>query len=165
MDSQLDMQDMKKLFILLLLIIAINTQGQNNYMNNDEIQSFLDSMIVHKDQFVGKTMGVIYNLFDQARLPMRYFSIGETSPWIDSEGKSFLTDVILYSETLEDMNDGKEYYDIRFELDIPKIDAGAFYRSLPTDSYSIWWNAFKQRTMDMPIKDIRYFRDIMPMHF
>ncbi len=154
---------MKKLFILLLLIIAINTQGQNNYMSNNEIQSFLDSMIVHKNQFIGKTMGEIYQLFEQVRLPIRYFSIDETSPWIDPEGKSYLTDAILYTEDLEDMNDGKEYFEIRFELDIPKIDSGVFYRSLPAETYNIWWNAFKQQTTLMPIKDIWFSRDILPI--
>ena len=154
---------MKKLFILLLLIIAINTQGQNNYMTNDEIQEFLDSMIVHKNQFIGKTMGDIYLLFEQVRLPIRYFSIDETSAWIDPDGKTYLTDVILYTEDLEDMNDGKESFEIRFELDIPKIDSGLFYRSIPAETYNMWWNAFKQQTTLMPIKDIWFSRDILPI--
>ena len=121
---------MKKIFIILSLFTALQLQAQeqNNYMNNDEIQSFLDSMIVHKNQFIGKTMGDIYLLFEQVRLPIRYFSIDETSAWIDPDGKTYLTDVILYTEDLEDMNDGKEYFEIRFELDIPKIDSGLFYR-------------------------------------
>ena len=45
-------------------------------MTNDEIQSFLDSMIVHKNQFIGKTMGDIYQLFEQVRIPIRHFSSG-----------------------------------------------------------------------------------------
>lgn len=133
-------------------------------MTNDEIQSFLDSMIVHKDQFIGKTMGDIYLLFEQVRLPMRHFSVENTSPWIDSEGKSYLTSVILFTETLEDMDDGIEYFDIRFELNIPKIETGVFFRSLPSDTYSIWWNAFKQQTKEMEIKDIFYQKLILPLH-
>ena len=131
----------------------MQAQEQNNYMTNNEIQSFLDSMIVHKNQFIGKTRGEIYQLFEQVRLPMRHFSVENTSPWIDSEGKSYLTSVILFTETLEDMDDGIEYFDIRFELNIPKIETGVFFRSLPSDTYSIWWNAFKQQTMEMEIKD------------
>ena len=60
--------------------MQLHAQEQNYYMTNNEIQSFLDSMIVHKDQFIGKTMGEIYLLFEQVRLPMRHFSYGETSP-------------------------------------------------------------------------------------
>ena len=107
-------------------------------MTNNEIQSFLDSMIVHKDQFIGKTMGDIYQLFEQVRLPMRHFSFDETSCWIDSVGKSYLTSVILFTENLEDMNEGKEYFDIRFELDIPKIEPKSIFRMLPSDTYNIW---------------------------
>ena len=68
---------MKRLIIILLLFTALQLQAQeqNNYMTNDEIQSFLDSMIVHKDQFIGKTMGDIYQLFEQVRLPMRHFPL------------------------------------------------------------------------------------------
>ena len=156
---------MKRLIIILLLFTAmqLHAQGQNNYMTNDEIQSFLDSMIVHKNQFIGKTMGDIYLLFEQVRIPMRHFSIEKTSPWIDPNGKSYLKSIILYTETLEDMDDGLEYFDIRFELDIPKIETGEFFRSLPSDSYNIWWNAFKQRTTLMPIKDIWFSRDILPI--
>ena len=67
---------MKRILLLLSLITSLNifAQVQNNYMTNDEIQSFLDSMIVHKDQIVGKKMGDIYNLFDLARVPLRHFS-------------------------------------------------------------------------------------------
>ena len=157
---------MKRLIIILLLFTAmqLHAQGQNNYMTNDEIQEFLDSMIVHKNQFIGKTMGDIYLLFEQVRLPMRHFSVENTSPWIDSEGKSYLTSVILFTETLEDMDDGIEYFDIRFELNIPKIETGVFFRSLPSDTYSIWWNAFKQQTMEMEIKDFFYQKLILPLH-
>ena len=156
---------MKKIFIILSLFTALQLQAQeqNNYMTNNEIQSFLDSMIVHKNQFIGKTMGDIYLLFEQVRLPIRYFSIDETSAWIDPDGKTYLTDVILYTEDLEDMNDGKEYFEIRFELDIPKIDSGLFYRSIPAETYNMWWNAFKQQTTLMPIKDIWFSRDILPI--
>ena len=146
---------MKMIFLLFILFVVVEMQAQeqNNYMTNNEIQSFLDSMIVHKNQFIGKTRGEIYQLFEQVRLPMRHFSVENTSPWIDSEGKSYLTSVILFTETLEDMDDGIEYFDIRFELNIPKIETGVFFRSLPSDTYSIWWNAFKQQTMEMEIKD------------
>ena len=126
------------LFIMIFTTLDLHAQVQNNYMTNDEIQSFLDSMIVHKNQFIGKTRGEIYQLFEQVRLPMRHFSVENTSPWIDSEGKSYLTSVILFTETLEDMDDGMEYFDIRFELNIPKIETGVFFRSLPSDTYSIW---------------------------
>ncbi len=46
---------MKRLIIILSLFTALQLQAQeqNNYMTNDEIQSFLDSMIVHKNQFIG----------------------------------------------------------------------------------------------------------------
>ena len=157
---------MKRILLLLSLITSLNifAQEQNNYMTNNEIQSFLDSMIVHKDQFIGKTMGDIYLLFEQVRLPMRHFSFDETSCWIDSVGKSYLTSVILFTENLEDMNEGKEYFDIRFELDIPKIEPKSIFRMLPSDTYNIWWNAFKQQTSEMPIKDILYYRIILPMH-
>ena len=130
---------MKRLIIILLLFTALQLQAQeqNNYMTNDEIQSFLDSMIVHKDQFIGKTMGDIYQLFEQVRLPMRHFSFDETSCWIDSVGKSYLTSVILFTENLEDMNEGKEYFDIRFELDIPKIEPKSIFRMLPSDTHNI----------------------------
>ena len=156
---------MKRLIIILSLFTAmqLHAQVQNNYMTNDEIQSFLDSMIVHKNQIVGKTMGYIYDLFQHVRIPMRHFSIEKTSPWIDPNGKSYLKSIILYTETLEDMDDGLEYFDIRFELDIPEIETGEFFRSLPSDSYNIWWNAFKQRTTLMPIKDIWFSRDILPI--
>lgn len=131
---------MKRILLLLSLITSLNifAQEQNNYMTNNEIQSFLDSMIVHKDQFIGKTMGDIYQLFEQVRLPMRHFSFDETSCWIDSVGKSYLTSVILFTENLEDMNEGKEYFDIRFELDIPKIEPKSIFRMLPSDTYNIW---------------------------
>ncbi len=144
--------------------MQLHAQVQNNYMTNDEIQEFLDSMIVHKNQFIGKTMGDIYLLFEQVRIPMRHFSVEDTSPWIDPEGKSYLTSVILFTETLEDMDDGIEYFDIRFELNIPKIETGVFFRSLPSDTYSIWWNAFKQQTMEMEIKDFFYQKLILPLH-
>ena len=157
---------MKKIFLLFILFVVVEMQAQeqNNYMTNNEIQAFLDSMIVHKNQFIGKTMGEIYQLFEQARLPMRHFSFDETSCWIDSVGKSYLTSVILFTEKLEDMNEGKEYFDIRFELDIPKIEPKSIFRMLPSDTYNIWWNAFKQQTSEMPIKDILYYRIILPMH-
>lgn len=160
------MHNMKKITFIFCLFIAVNlhAHGQSDYMVNDEIQSFLDSMIVHKDQFIGKTMGDIYQLFEQVRLPMRHFSFDETSCWIDSVGKSYLTSVILFTENLEDMNEGKEYFDIRFELDIPKIEPKSIFRMLPSDTYNIWWNAFKQQTSEMPIKDILYYRIILPMH-
>ena len=157
---------MKKIFLLFILFVVVEMQAQeqNNYMTNDEIQEFLDSMIVHKNQFIGKTMGDIYQLFEQVRLPMRHFSFDETSCWIDSVGKSYLTSVILFTENLEDMNEGKEYFDIRFELDIPIIEPKSIFRMLPSDTYNIWWNAFKQQTSEMPIKDILYYRIILPMH-
>lgn len=158
---------MKRLLIILSFTIALgaHAQTQSKYMSNNEIQAYLDTLVAHKEELKGKTMGYFYQKFEQVGLPMRYFGIDETSPWIDPEGKSYLTDAVLYTEELEDMNDGKEYFDIRFELDIPKIDSGAFYRSLPDDTYERWWNAFKQQTMNMPIKDIRYFRDILPLNF
>ena len=157
---------MKRLIIILLLFTAmqLHAQVQNNCMTNDEIQSFLDSMIVHKNQIIGKSMGDVYSMFEQVRIPMRHFSVEDTSPWIDPEGKSYLTSVILFTETLEDMNDGIEYFDIRFELNIPKIETGVFFRSLPSDTYSIWWNAFKQQTMEMEIKDFFYQKLILPLH-
>ncbi len=164
MDSQLNAYEMKRIIFILSLFTALqlHAQEQNNYMTNDEIQSFMDSMIVHKDQFIGKAMGDIYLLFEQVRIPVRHFSFGETSPWIDPEGKSYLKSIILYTETLEDMDEGKEYFDIKIYLEIPKIETGLFFRSLPSDNYNIWWNAFKQQTSDMEIKEIRYKRLILP---
>ncbi len=157
---------MKKIFLLFILFVVVEMQAQeqNNYMTNNEIQSFLDSMIVHKNQIIGKSMGDVYSMFEQVRIPMRHFSVEDTSPWIDPEGKSYLTSVILFTETLEDMDDGIEYFDIRFELNIPKIETGVFFRSLPSDTYSIWWNAFKQQTMEMEIKDFFYQKLILPLH-
>ena len=37
---------------MLFTAMQLHAQGQNNYMTNDEIQSFLDSMIIYKNQFV-----------------------------------------------------------------------------------------------------------------
>ena len=161
------MHEMKRLIIILSLFTAmqLHAQVQNNYMNNDEIQSFLDSMIVHKNQFIGKTMGEIYQLFEQARIPIRHFSYGETSPWIDPEGKCFLESIGLYTETIEEMNKGKEYFDIRIYLNISNIETDDIFMNMPSDTWSIWWNTFKQRTAEIHIKDIKYYRDIMPLHF
>lgn len=156
---------MKRILLILSLITTLNlhAQGQNNYLTNNEIQAILDTMIVHKNQIIGKTMGDIYLLFEQVGIPMRHFSIEKTSPWIDKEGKSYLQSVILYTETLEDMDDGIEYFDIRFELNIPKIETGELFRSIPSDTYNVWWNAFKYRTSDMKIRNFRYQRLILPL--
>lgn len=157
---------MKKIFIILSLFTALQLQAQeqNNYMTNDEIQSFLDSMIVHKDQIVGKKMGDIYNLFDLARVPLRHFSYEGTSCWIDPDGNSYLESAILFTETLEDMDEGKEYFDIRFDLDIPKLEMREFEDSMPSNTWEIFWISFKQRTQDMEIKDFSYQRLILPLH-
>ena len=158
---------MKSLVIIISLLscMQLQAQVQNNYMTNDEIQSFLDSMIVHKNQFIGKTMGEIYQLFEQARIPIRHFSYGETSPWIDPEGKCFLESIGLYTETIEEMNKGKEYFDIRIYLNLSNIETDDIFMNMPSDTWSIWWNTFKQRTAEIHIKDIKYYRDIMPLHF
>ena len=159
--------NMKRVFLLIMIFttLDLHAQGQNNYMTNDKIQEFLDSMIVHKNQFIGKTMGEIYQLFEQVRLPMRHFSYGETSPWVDPEGKTYLTSVLLYSESLEGMNDGKEYFDIIFELDIPKLEIGVFEDSMSSETWEIFWISFKQRTMNMEIKKISFRRLTLPLHF
>ena len=87
---QHNVQDMKKIFLLFILFVVVEMQAQeqNNYMTNNEIQSFLDSMIVHKNQIIGKSMGDVYSMFEQVRIPMRHFSVEDTRPWIDTEGKS-----------------------------------------------------------------------------
>ena len=145
--------------------MQLHAQEQNYYMTNNEIQSFLDSMIVHKDQFIGKTMGEIYLLFEQVRLPMRHFSYGETSPWVDPEGKSYLTSILLYIETLEDMNDGKEYFNITIELDIPNLEIGVFEDSMSSETWELFWISFKQRTMNIEIKNISFKKLTLPLHF
>ena len=45
---------MKSLVIIISLLscMQLQAQVQNNCMTNDEIKSFLDSMIIYKNQFV-----------------------------------------------------------------------------------------------------------------
>ena len=62
------------------------------------------------------------------------------------------------------MDEGKEYFDIRFDLDIPKLEMREFEDSMPSNTWEIFWISFKQRTQDMEIKDFSYQRLILPLH-
>lgn len=158
---------MKRLLLILSLTIALNihAQEQSNYMSNNEIQAFLDTLVANKEELKGKTMEYFYLMFELTKLPLRHFSYDVTSPWIDPEGISYLTSVLLFTEKLSDMDAGKEYFEIKLVLDIPQINAHEYFKPLPHGTYEIWWNAFKQRTMTMPVKDIIYYRVILPLHF
>ena len=152
------------LIFSLLCALSIQAQTQDVYMNNNEIQTFLDSMMVHKEQIKGKTMDYIYQTLDIVKFPIRHYSIGETSPWIDSKGISYMESVILYTETLDDMNEGKEYFMVEFYLDIPKTNADIIWKLIPDDPLSEVIRRLKEITMTMIIKDIKYKKWILPLN-
>lgn len=63
------------------------------------------------------------------------------------------------------MNDGKEYFNITIELDIPNLEIGVFEDSMSSETWELFWISFKQRTMNMEIKNISFKKLTLPLHF
>ncbi len=58
----------------------------------------------------------IYRILNNNNIEIKDVNVNQTSPWIDSEGKSYLRDLLLYSNKGDNMIIGQSRYRIKIEL-------------------------------------------------
>ena len=81
---------------------------------------------------------------------MSTMSVG---PWNQPDGKEYMTGVILYNKTPEEMDAKEDVFVVYIDLGV-WIDDRKFWNSLPDDD--IWMQAIQERTKDMIVKDISF---------
>ena len=74
-------------------------------------------------------------------------------PWSQPDGKEYMTGVILYNKTSEEMDAKAEVFVVYIDLGI-WIDDVDFWHRLPDDD--TWMQVFQERTKDMIVKDISF---------
>lgn len=134
-----------------------NTIGHE--MSNIEAEAYLNELLIHKNKFIGKPVGLLYENLENAGYVIRHMSTMSEGAWMPPDYTEYMTGIILYNKDEDDLSQekNKEVVIVHITLDIlgAQIDDAAFWRGLPDEG---WMEEIKKCTQDMKVKDISFKR-------
>lgn len=94
----------------------------------------LDNLFVNNSLTV--KVNDIYSIMKNFNLVANDVNEDSTSPWADSEGRSYLRSLYLYSRNFENMRKGDKCYSIQIVLDFigKEVDKGKFWSMVSEDN-------------------------------
>lgn len=111
---------------------------------------------VHKDELRYKNMQELYTLLSQKGMEIRDVWSVQTSPWVNSDGKSYVRGLCIYSLPLEDLSKGDKYYRIGITLNLADNDTTIrypdFWHTMDPNKSEIL--QFVEKTSSLPIREI-----------
>ncbi len=155
-----DKYNMKKvLFILGILLVSVvslyaRIDKATTLRNNDKcVEEFLHDIVSTKKSYIGEPVSKLYAKIAHSCFHIRHMSTMSEGPWSQPDGKEYMTGVILYNKTSEEMDAKAEVFVVYIDLGI-WIDDRKFWNNLPNDD--TWMQVFQERTKDMIVKDISF---------
>ena len=93
----------KLCFLLLFALSPINVFGKQELRTeSDTINALIG--ITRIENLKGQKLSVVKKMFDSLGIPIRYFSLDCTSPFVDPKGQGYINNVLLSYLTLSEMN-------------------------------------------------------------
>ena len=94
----------KLCFWLLLALVPFDVFGRQKLRTeSDTINALIG--ITRIENIKGQKLSVVKKMFDSLGIPIRYFSIEGTSPWIDPNGRCYLERVQVGYLTPDELDD------------------------------------------------------------
>lgn len=133
----------KKLYSIALWLIFVSlevfSQNKNplqDCMTVEDSAQFIRHIFVdNKHYFIGKKADVVFKAYNEY-LPVRCTIPCESSPFVDPEGKSYITGVKIYYKDVwticTDVDSDVKHFYLRVNLEDTHVDAD-FWRRLPKD--------------------------------
>lgn len=88
---------------LLLALVPFDLFGKQELRTeSDTINALIG--ITRIENIKGQKLSVVKKMFDTLGIPIRYFALDGTSPWIDPKGKCYVERVLISYLTLDEMN-------------------------------------------------------------
>lgn len=111
----------------------------------------LNNLFVNNDLTV--KVSEIYSIMKNFNIVANDVNEYSTSPWVDSEGKSYLRSLYLYSRDFEKMRKGNKYYSIQVVLDFngKEVDKDKFWNTVNEDNII---QSFMNKTSDYYAKKV-----------
>lgn len=111
----------------------------------------LNNLFVNNDLTV--KVSEIYSIMKNYNIVANDVNEYSTSPWVDSEGKSYLRSLYLYSRDFEKMRKGNKYYSIQVVLDFngKEVDKDKFWNTVNEDNII---QSFMNKTSDYYAKKV-----------
>lgn len=96
-------RNVKYLFLLYFFLISLCVYGKQELRSEtDTINALIG--ITRIENIKGQKLSVVKKMFDSLGIPIRYFALDGTSPWIDPKGKCYVERVLISYLTLDEMN-------------------------------------------------------------
>lgn len=155
------------LALLLLSLVAAHAQRPDIKAENDTINMLRS--ISAKDGLVGQKLSVLFDRFKTLKVPIRFFEVNGTSPWIDPDGQSYASYLYVgnvsnedaidrvntgrlppagaiyvefegpYNITVEDFDKLTHYDDENFSMDTRTFIAGRMFTIKDVDFVYLTW--------------------------
>ena len=122
--------------------------------DSSSVQYILD----HKEEFKYNCAHFLYQAMEEHHMEVKHIATWGTSPWTDPNGKSYITDIYLYSKELPVLNKGDKYYKLTIEIYTDEdegwiVEQTALWRSL--NKNRPWIEEFLCKTETAIIEDIK----------
>lgn len=116
-----------------------------------KLKKDLTDLMANKTQPV--KVSEIYSILEKYKLLINDVNEYSTSPWVDSEGRSYLRSLYLYSRAFKDMRKADKCYSIQIVLDYSgkEVDKDKFWAGFPDKNYV---PIFTYKTKDYYVKDV-----------
>ena len=153
---------MNRLFLFLaLVLLRIGGYAQctlpSSYKPRSEFrdnESFLRyNFEEHKGDYVGKTMGVLYDAYEKG-IRFEVLSTIETTPWLEDDNKSYIEGVMINELPAYKILDGRKYVVLYVYIMAGKKKEleDEFWNTMPEDNFI---ETFVERTCRWIIRDIK----------
>lgn len=128
--------------------------NENLGWDSSSVQYLLD----HKEEFKYNSASFLYQAMKEHHMEVKHISSWGTSPWTDPNGKSYMTDIYLYSRVLPELKKGNKYYKLTIVIYTDKdegwlVEDGELWKSL--DDKKPWIEDFLNKTETAIIEDIK----------
>lgn len=151
---------MKRIVYLLatLLICVSNLSAQTNGTSeneptNDGLYRFLENFQETRlSYFQGKPAIQLYEYLVKNGFRIKHVSTISSNNWPRGEEKDYMLGVVLYNQSSNDIDKGKEFIELEIYLDI-NIETSVFWRALPTKG---WASEILNRTKDKKVLTIKF---------
>ena len=90
-------------FWLLLALVPFNVFGKQKLRTETDTINALIS-ITRIEKLKGQKLSAVKRILDTYGIPIRYFSLDCTSPFVDPKGQGYINNVLLSYLTLSEMN-------------------------------------------------------------
>lgn len=157
---------MRIAIILLVFVFCGISDGFSQVpVNIKDTTAFMRSFEMNKSVYIGKKISAVIDVFLEMKIPIRFFEIAVTSPWIDPKGKTYVDRIVFsYSDASDMTNPARVSRGIDMlyvEVEKPYMDSQVFYEKYLMEG----WNAPTQEKVmylkyenQFVIKDIYFLK-------